>query len=237
MGLRSFLGHVGFYRWFIKDFSKIAKPLSNLLNKDVVFLFDDDCLKAFNTLKTSLVPAPVITTPNWGQEFELMCDASDYDVGVVLGQRKGRVFHAIYYDNKVLNDAQINYATIEKEMLAIVYALEKFRSYLVGSKVTVYTDHAAIKYLLNKADSKPRLIKWILLLLEFDLVIQDKKGFENLVADHLSRLVNEEITLKELEIKDEFPDESLFMVSERPWFANLANFKAAGIIPKDLTWQ
>ena len=163
-GLRSFLGHVGFYRWFIKDFSKIAKPLSNLLNKDVVFLFDDDCLKAFNTLKTSLVPAPVITTPNWGQEFELMCDASDYDVGVVLGQRKGRVFHAIYYDNKVLNDAQINYATIEKEMLAIVYALEKFRSYLVGSKVTVYTDHAAIKYLLNKAISKPRLIRWILLL-------------------------------------------------------------------------
>ena len=116
-GVRSFLGHVGFYRWFIKDFSKIAKPLSNLLIKDVVFLFDDDCLKAFNTLKTSLVSTPVIITPNWGQEFELMCDASDYVVGVVLGQRKGRVFHAIYYDNKVLNDAQINYATIEKEML------------------------------------------------------------------------------------------------------------------------
>ena len=101
-------------------------------------------------------------------------------------------------------------------MLAIVYALEKFRSYLVGSKVIVYTDHAAIKYLLNKADSKPRIIRWILLLQEFDLVIQDKKGSENLVADHLSRLVNEEVTLKELEIKDEFLDGSLFMVNERP---------------------
>ena len=122
-------------------------------------------------------------------------------------------------------------------MLAIVYALEKSRSYLVGSKVIVYTDHAAIKYLLNIAGSKPRLIRWILLLQEFDIVIQDKKGSENLVADHLSRLVNEKVTLKELEIRDEFPDESLFVVNERPWFANLANFKAAGIIPKDLTWQ
>ena len=80
----------------------------------------------------------------------------------------------------------INYATTKKEMLAIVYALEKFRSYLVGSKVIIYTDHAAIKYFLNKADSKPRLIRWIMLLQEFDLVIRDKKGFENVVADHLS---------------------------------------------------
>ena len=166
-----------------------------------------------------------------------MCDVSDYAVGVVLGQRKGKIFHVIYYASKVLNDAQVNYATTEKEMLAIVYALEMFRSYLVGSKVIVYYDHAAIKYLLNKADSKPRLIRWVLLLQEFDLVIWDKKGSENVVADHLSRLVNKEVTLKEVEIRDEFPDESLFMVNERPWFADMANFKAPGIIPKDLTWQ
>jgi len=200
-------------------------------------LFDEYCLKAFNTLKTTLVSTPVITRPTWGQEFELMCDASDYVVGAVLGQRKGRVFHAIYYSSKVLNDAQINYATTEKEMLAIVYALEKFRSYLVGPKVIIYIDHVAIKYLLNKANSKPRLIRWILLLQEFDLVIKDKKGSKNLVADHLSILVNKEVTLKELEIRDEFPDESLFMVNERPLFADLANFKATGIIHKDLTWQ
>jgi len=236
-GVRSFLGNVGFYKRFIKDFSKIAKPLSNLLNKDVVFLFDEECLKTFNTLKTNLVSAPVNTAPDWSQEFELMCDTSDYAVGAILGQRKGRVFHAIYYASKVLNDAQMNYATTKKEMLAIVYALGKFRSYLVGSKVIVYTDHATIKYLLNKAYSKPILIRWILLLQEFDLVIQDKKGSENLVAGHLSRLVNEEVTVKELEIRDEFPDEPLFMVNERPWFVDLANFKAAGIIPKDLTWQ
>ena len=107
----------------------------------------------------------------------------------------------------------------------------------MGSKIVIYTDHAAIKYLLRKANSKPRLIRWILLLQEFDLVIRDKKGSENVVADHLSRLVNEEVTLMEAEIKDKFPDESLFLIAKRPWFADMANSKAAGIIPKDLTWQ
>jgi len=154
-GVRSFLGHAGFYRRFIKDFSKVAKPLSNLLNKDVAFVFNEECMDAFNDLKTSLVSAPVITAPDWGQEFELMCDASDYAVGAVLGQRKGKNFHAIYYACKVLNDAQVNYATTKKEMLAIVYKLEKFISYLVGLRVILYTDHVAIKYFLNKVDSKP----------------------------------------------------------------------------------
>ena len=121
-------------------------------------------------------------------------------------------------------------------MMAIVFALENFRSYLVGSRVIIYTNHTAIKYLLNKADSKPRLIRWILLLQEFDLVIRDKKRLENVVADHLSRLLNEEVTSKEAEVKDEFPNKSLFLVSERPWFVDMANFKAAGIILSDLNW-
>jgi len=101
----------------------------------------------------------------------------------------------------------------------------------------IYTDHAAIKYLLRKADSKPQLIRWILLLQEFDLVIEDKKGSENVLVDHLSRLVNEEVTSNEAEIKDKFPDESLFVIAGRPWFADMANFKATGVIPKDLNWQ
>jgi len=104
-GIQSFLGHAGFYRRFIKDFSKIAKPLSNLLNKDAMFVFNDKCLEAFNTLKAKLVSTLVITAPDWGQEFELMCDTSDYAVGVVLGQQKGRMFHTIYYASKVLNNA------------------------------------------------------------------------------------------------------------------------------------
>ncbi|XP_014492705.1 uncharacterized protein LOC106755122 [Vigna radiata var. radiata] len=158
-GIRSFLGHAGFYRRFIKDFSKIAKPLSNLLVKDTPFEMSSECLQAFDVLKRSLISAPVIIAPDWTKDFELMCDASDYAIGAVLGQRREKVFHAIYYASNVLNEAQLNYATIEKEFLAIVYALEKFRSYLIGSKVIVYTGHAAIKYLLTKPDSKPRLIR------------------------------------------------------------------------------
>uniref|UniRef100_A0A151UH21 Retrovirus-related Pol polyprotein from transposon 17.6 n=1 Tax=Cajanus cajan TaxID=3821 RepID=A0A151UH21_CAJCA len=236
-GIRSFLGHAGFYRRFIKDFSKIAKPLSNLLIKNNKFDFDHDCLHAFKLLKSKLVSAPIITAPDWKLDFKLMCDASDYAVGAASGQRRDKIFHVIHYASKVLNENQINYATTEKELLAIVYALEKFRSYLVGSKITVYTDHAAIKYLLTKADSKPRLIRWILLLQEFDLEIKDKKGCENHVADHLSRLVNEEVTSQEEEILGEFPDEKLFAVSERPWFADMANHKAAGVIPEEYNWQ
>jgi len=147
------------------------------------------------------------------------------------------MFHTIYYTSKVLNDAQINYATTKKELLAIVFALEKFQSYPVGSKIVIYTDHAAIKYLLRKVDSKPQLIKWILPLQEFDLVIKDKKGSENVVVDHLSRLVNEDVTSKEAKIRDKFPNESLFLIAGRPWFNVMANFKAIGVIPKDLNWQ
>ena len=148
-GIQSFLRHVGFYRRFIKDFSKIAKPLSNLLNKDTFFNFDAECLNAFNLLKTGLVSAPIITTPNWDLDFELMYDASDCTVGAVLGQRKNKIFHSIHYASKVLNEHKVNYATTKNELLVIVYTLEKFCSYRIGSKVVIYTDHAAIKYLLT----------------------------------------------------------------------------------------
>jgi len=124
-GVQSFIGHPRFYRRFIQDFSKITSLLRYLLVKDVPFKFDEEWMRAFNILKGRLILASVIVSPNWEKEFELMYDASDYAIGVVLSQRQGKVFHTIYYVSKVLTGAQLNYATTENEMLAIVYALEK----------------------------------------------------------------------------------------------------------------
>ncbi|KAM1849316.1 hypothetical protein ACFX13_013607 [Malus domestica] len=237
--VRSFLGHAGFYRRFIKDFSKISRPLCNLLAKDAPFVFDEACLEAFKKLKTLLTTAPIIAAPNWSLPFELMCDASDFTVGAVLGQRTDKLPQVIYYASRTLNDAQLNYATIEKELLAIVFALEKFRSYLVGAKVIVYTDHGALKYLLSKKDAKPRLIRWILLLQEFDLEIRDKKGRENVVADHLSRLIIPTASKEDsLPLRESFPDEQLFAVQFRtPWFADMVNYLVKGVVHPDLTLQ
>jgi len=159
IGARSFLGHVGFYRRFIKDFSKIVKPLTHLLIKDVPFDFNEECLSAFLRLKEALTLAPVMQAPNWEPPFEVMCDASDYAVGAVLGQRKDNKPYAIYYASQALDEAQVNYATTEKEFLAAVFTLEKFRSYLINSKVIIFTDHAILKHLMKKSDSKPCLIR------------------------------------------------------------------------------
>ncbi|CAN6547343.1 unnamed protein product [Malus baccata var. baccata] len=196
-------------RRFIKDFSKISNPLCRLLQKDVSFDFNEECEKAFNHLKEMLTSAPIIVPPDWSLPFELMCDASDYALGAVLGQRKEKRPHVIYYASRTLNDAQLNYSTTEKELLAVVFALDKFRSYLLGTKVIIYTDHAALKYLFTKKEAKPRLIRWMLLLQEFDIEIRDKKGSENVVADHLSRMVHEEDVVPIIET---FPDEQLMSV-------------------------
>ncbi|XP_073033736.1 uncharacterized protein [Primulina eburnea] len=200
-GIRSFLGHAGFYRRFIKDFSKITKPLCNLFEKESTFIFDDDCLQAFEKIKKALVTAPIMIVPDWEQPFELLCDASDYAVGVVLGQKRDKFFRSIYYASRTMDAAQQNYTTTEKETLAVVFAFDKFRPYLVGTKV------------------------------------RDRKGCENQVADHLSRLEREE---KEEEgaIQETFPDEQLFEVnSVLPWFADIANYLSCGTLPPDMSYH
>ncbi|GJS95459.1 reverse transcriptase domain-containing protein [Tanacetum coccineum] len=164
--IRSFLGHAGFYQRFIKDFSKIARPLTKLLEKDTPFEFDDECQEAFDSLKEKLTCAPVI-------------------FGAVKGKR---------------------------------------RSYLILSKTIVHTDHSALRHLFKKQDAKPRLIRWILLLQEFEIEIKDRKRTENVIADHLSRIENDE-TSDDSEVDNNFPGETLMEINtiSEPWFADFAN--------------
>ena len=126
------------------------------------FDFNESCFSAFEDTKSRLVIAPIMATvPDWNKGFEIMCDASDYAMGAILGQRKEKIFRAIYCGSKTFNEAQENYSTIKKEMLAMVFACEKFRPYILGSHITIHMDHAVIKYLMAKKDAKPRLIRWV----------------------------------------------------------------------------
>nr|GEU65170.1 reverse transcriptase domain-containing protein [Tanacetum cinerariifolium] len=174
-GVRSFLGHAGFYQRFIQDFSKISRHMTHLLEKETPFVFSKDCIDAFETLKKKLTEALILVVPDWNLPLELMCDANDFVIGLVLGQ--------------------------------------------------LYTDHFALKYLLSKQDAKPRLIRWVLLLQEFDIIIHDKKGTENLAANHLSRLENPHKDMFEnKDINENFPLETLGKISGRstPWYILVA---------------
>nr|GEV47398.1 hypothetical protein [Tanacetum cinerariifolium] len=212
-GVRSFLGHAGFYRRFIQDFSKVSRSMTHLLEKNTPFIFPEDCIKAFQTLKKKLTEAPILISPNWDLPFELMCDASDFAIGAVLGQRHEKHFKPIHYASKMMNDAETNYTTTEKEMLAVFISSPK-------------------------KDVIARLLRWVLLLQEFDFKVLDTKGAENLAADHLSRLENPyENVLDPKEINEIFPLETLSTVTFRgdssaPWFADFANYHAGNFIVK-----
>ena len=153
--LRSFLGHVGFYRRFIQDFVKVSKPLTTLLCKDKDFIIDEEGKCAFTMLKQALIDAPIFQSPNSDLPSEIMCDALDYMVGAFLGQRLDKKPTAICYASEILAEAQINYTTTEVELLAVVYTLKKFRPYILGSTIIIYTNHAALKYLFSKKEAKP----------------------------------------------------------------------------------
>nr|GEV66904.1 reverse transcriptase domain-containing protein [Tanacetum cinerariifolium] len=242
-GIRSFLGHVGFYRRFIKDFSKIARPMTRLFKKDTPFFFSKECVESFQTLKRKLTEAPILIAPDWDLPFELMCDASDFAIGVVLGQRQEKNFRPVHYASKTMTKAESNYTTMEKEMLAVVYAFEKFQSYLIMNKNIIYTNHSALKYLFAKKDFNVRLLRWVLLLQEFTFKVVDTKGADNLAADHLSRLENlHQNVLDPKEINESFPLETLNMVSFRgnsstPWFSEFENYHAGSFVVKGMSSQ
>nr|GEW91531.1 reverse transcriptase domain-containing protein [Tanacetum cinerariifolium] len=215
-GIRSFFGHASFYQRFNKDFSKIARPMTHLLEKDTPFLFSKESVEAFQTLKRKLTEAPILIAPNWDLPFELICDASDFAIGAVLGQHREKHFRHIPYASKTLTKAESNYTTTEKEMLAVVYAFEKFRSYLIMNKSIVFTDHSALKYLFAKKDSKARLLRWVLLHQEFTFKLINTKGAENLATLNMVSSCGNSSTL---------------------WFANFANYHAGNYVVKGMSSQ
>ncbi|GKE11104.1 reverse transcriptase domain-containing protein [Tanacetum coccineum] len=188
--------------------------MTHLLEKNTPFIFSEYCILAFQTLKKKLTEAPILIAPNWDQPFEIMCDASDYEIGAVLRQRIEKYFRPIHYASKTMTEAETNYTTTEKEMLAVVYAFEKFQSYLI----------------MNKS-------------VEFDFKVIDTKGAENYAADHLSRLENQyENVFDPKEINETFPLETLNTVTSHddqntPWFADIANYHAGNFLIKGMSTQ
>nr|GEZ31442.1 hypothetical protein [Tanacetum cinerariifolium] len=191
--------------------------------KDTQFFFSKECVEAFQTLKRKLTEASILIALDLDMPFELMCDASNFAIGAVLGQHQEKNFRPIHYASKTMTEAKSNYTTTEKEMLAVVYAFKKFWSYLIMNKSIVYTDHFALKYIFAKKDSKERLLRWVLILQEFTFKVIDTKGAKNLAADNLSRLENpHQNVLDPKEINELFLLETLNLVSSRgnsstPW--------------------
>ncbi|GJT55061.1 reverse transcriptase domain-containing protein [Tanacetum coccineum] len=227
---------------FMDDFSVFGNSFDCCLaNLDRMLARCEETNLAFNILKEKLTTVPIIISPDWNMPFELMCDASDFAVGAVFGQRIDGKFKSIYYASKTLNNAQEHYTPTEKELLAVVFSFDKFRPYLVLSKTIVYTNHSDLKYLFSQQDTKPRIIRWVQLLQGFDIEIKDKRWAENLAADHLSRLENPELsTFTKVEIADEFPDQHLMDLkteinNNEPWYANYVNYLVGKIVPSNWT--
>lgn len=181
--IRSFLGLLGYYRKFINNFAKITKPFTKCLKKGETVKHTPEFLDAFEECKTLLCNDPILKYPDFSKQFELTTDSSNFALGAILAQDD----HPIAYASRTLNPAEINYSTIEKEMLAIVWACKHFRPYLYGTKFIIKTDHKPLQWLFSVKDSSSRLVRWRLKLNEFEYEIQYKKGKLN-QADPLSRI-------------------------------------------------
>eukprot|EP00253_Pinus_taeda_P001935 PITA_01935 len=232
--VRSFLSLAGYYRRFIKDFSKLASLLFSLLGKDVEFKWTDYYQGALDEFKDKMVSALILRGPNWALPFHLHTDASNKAIGVASGKVEEKLPYAIYFVSKNVSKAEMNYIVTEKVFLAVVHSLNKFRHYIIGYQTFVHTDHVVIRYLMNKPDVNVCIIRWLLFLQQFDLTIVDKLGKENVLANFLYGLdfpVGEEGI-----VDDQMPDEHLFSISIlSPWFSDIANYLVSTQFPPHLS--
>ncbi|KII66927.1 Retrovirus-related Pol polyprotein [Thelohanellus kitauei] len=206
-GLQRFLGSCCFYQRFIKNFSNLAMPLYRLTSKAVTWFWDNSCENAFTSLKNKLCEIPSLNYPVWGKEFNLHCDASDHAIGAVLSQNADNIDKPIAFFSRILTSAERNYSTSDRECLAIVSAIKKFRYYLYGNKFSVFTDHNPLTYLKSLKIISGRRARWILDLEEYDFDIRHVSGQQNIVADGLSRSLaalelKSSINLEEEQIND-----------------------------------
>eukprot|EP00253_Pinus_taeda_P005869 PITA_05869 len=223
--VRRFLGFSSYYRRFIEYCSRIAAPLYALTG-NIDFLWTEKCERAFSDLKKLVSTAPVLRGPNWDFPFQISSDASDTAIGAVLGQEEDRKPYEIYYISKNLSPTELNYIVTEKEFLAVIHAVNKFRHYITGYPVILYTDNSAIKYLANKPITNGRITRWLILLQEFDITMKDRPGKENPVADFLSRMPK---PVDAAAVEDQFPDEHLFVVAvQTPRYDDVAHYLAVG---------
>jgi hypothetical protein len=181
--IRSFLGLAGYYRRFIPDFSRIAKPMTELLKKGVKFVWSEECDQAFHTLRKHLTSAPVLTPPDMSKPFEVFCDASGTDFGCVLMQEN----RVIAYASRALRPHEKNYPTHDLELAAVVHALKLWRHYLMGNHCNIYTDHKSLKYIFTQSDLNMRQRRWLELIKDYDLEVHYHPGKAKVVADALSR--------------------------------------------------
>ena len=187
------------------------------------------CQNDFDTLKEKFSIAPVLRGPNWSLPFHISIDALDTSLGVVLGQKDNQITHAIYSISKNLTPTEYNYTVTEKEFLAIVYSVNKFKHYITGYEVFINIDHSAIRFIMNKPITNGRITRWLLLLQEFNITVVDRLGKENLLADVFSRINHGE----EMDpVNDDFPYDHLFSLSiKTPWFVDISNYLTTRKLP------
>ena len=207
--VRGFLGCIWCYRRFIGNYTKVATPLTELLKRETKFVWTNQQQGAFEDLKRALSTTPILSPPNWKQEFHVTLDASGWCLGAILWQYQGdRKEGPIYYASRQMGLAERNYTTTEREALAVMYACRKFRHYLLGYRVVFHADHNSLKYLVNKPDLSGRVARWILMLQKFNYEVVVKSGKANSNADYLSRHKGLEASSSiETPFLDEFPDE------------------------------
>ena len=227
-GVQVFMGHCGYYRRFIYLYAEIARPMYALL---VVFEWTEDCENAYEKLKLALVSAPILRAPDWNTIFHVHIDASAFAIGCILAQPSNQELEKnldfpVSYASRQLNTAEKNYTTTEREGLAMIYAVKKFRHYLLANKFIFFVDHQALLYLVNKPCATGRIVRWFVILLEFDFEVAVKKGRMHQRADHLSRITSGEAPTG---VDDDIPDATLFRIETAPrWSAKIIEVLTTG---------